>query len=533
MLMRRLFCFTRRELDSRAIDLLLVFIFISCLILHLKFSFAGWDNPLLDIHNFRQTQTAMTSFYVIKEGFRLDYITPVLGPPWSIPLEFPLYQWIVALIVIIFHSPLEQSGRFITLLFFYLSLVPIYLLLGYFVMSKSRRLIFLSLILLTPTYLYWSRAFTIESLALFLSLMFLFNAARAAEKRQRPSFIFAIAFGILAILVKVTTFVVFCLPTFLFFLWFMKREGGQERSASLAGRLIFKKYIVYCAIMLILPFIANFVWTAYADYQKSLNPLAISLLSKNLHNWVFGTWAQKMSLGAWKQIYFNSGILPCIFYSPLGLIMLFGFYISTRFRSRKIMVFILSGICFLSGPLIFTNLYFRHDYYFYSSNLFLLFMLGFIVISIMDYKKNRFRFSVALVIYCLLLLHLLGGYLYAYYPRQIKQDLSVKYIGELIKKSTNEGDIIFVTGDEWNSRIPYYAQRRAIMDGSCLSINDANLQGSLARLKDESLCINAMVIFGTNASRKYIDERIGYFELDPTPVFSTPLCTLFKSRKNN
>jgi hypothetical protein len=31
-----------------------------------------------------------------KQWFSLSYDTPVLGYPWSIPFEIPLYQWIVA-----------------------------------------------------------------------------------------------------------------------------------------------------------------------------------------------------------------------------------------------------------------------------------------------------------------------------------------------------------------------------------------------------------------------------------------------------
>ena len=46
-------------------------------------------------------------------------ITLVLGPPWSIPIEFPLYQWNVAAAVKIFNTPLDQTGRFFSCLLFW------------------------------------------------------------------------------------------------------------------------------------------------------------------------------------------------------------------------------------------------------------------------------------------------------------------------------------------------------------------------------------------------------------------------------
>lgn len=115
------------------INIYYILLFVLCLITHVWYSSIGWHNPITDAHGFRQTHTAITSYYFITEGFKLDYITPVLGPPWSIPLEFPIYQIIVSIIAVIFTTPLDQTGRFVNLLFFYLSLVPLYALLGYFI----------------------------------------------------------------------------------------------------------------------------------------------------------------------------------------------------------------------------------------------------------------------------------------------------------------------------------------------------------------------------------------------------------------
>jgi hypothetical protein len=56
-----------------------------------------WGKPLLDLHSFRQTQTAISAYYMVgNPSVFLDYITPVLGKPWRIPMEVPFYQWIFA-----------------------------------------------------------------------------------------------------------------------------------------------------------------------------------------------------------------------------------------------------------------------------------------------------------------------------------------------------------------------------------------------------------------------------------------------------
>ena len=60
------------------------------------------SDPFLDFHSFRQTQTAITAYYLAQNDLSLSsllfYETPVLGYPWQIPMEFPLYQYIGALI---------------------------------------------------------------------------------------------------------------------------------------------------------------------------------------------------------------------------------------------------------------------------------------------------------------------------------------------------------------------------------------------------------------------------------------------------
>src|ERR1700712_2545485 len=72
-----------------------------------------WNQSLRDGHEGRQEHTALTAFYFKKDGLRLAYETPLLGPPWSIPMEFPLYQGITATVSNFTGWPLEQTGRLV------------------------------------------------------------------------------------------------------------------------------------------------------------------------------------------------------------------------------------------------------------------------------------------------------------------------------------------------------------------------------------------------------------------------------------
>src|ERR1700730_19303248 len=76
----------------RFLSALLALAFVHALVV----LFLGIDKPLLDLHYFRQTQTALSAYWILKGGPWLAYETPVLGFPWAVPFEFPVYQLLAA-----------------------------------------------------------------------------------------------------------------------------------------------------------------------------------------------------------------------------------------------------------------------------------------------------------------------------------------------------------------------------------------------------------------------------------------------------
>ena len=280
-----------------------VVLFVVCLSLHVYLATVGWDHNLSDHHEFRQTRTAISTYYLLKDGFRLDYKTPVLGAPWAVPFEFPLYQWIVAGLVLLSGLPLESAGRLVSLACFYATLLfPAYALLGRFVPTPGATVCcFWRCCSASPSYIFWSRTFMIESLALLLSVGFLALVARAGPQPSPVVSALTIGLGTLAALTKVTTLVVFGAPAVVLILL----DQHQARSSVRSLRWQAWRLLVGLASVGI-PLAVAAGWTRYADGVKLQNPLAAFSLSSQLGTWTIGTLAQRLSFDTWFQIYLNS-----------------------------------------------------------------------------------------------------------------------------------------------------------------------------------------------------------------------------------
>ena len=137
----------------------------------------------------------------------LNYWTPVLGPPWSIPFEFPLFQWIVALLARM-GVGLDPAGRCISWAFGVLALLPLSRISTYFDIDPW---IVGCLYLASPLYLFWGSAFLIDTCALFFAASFL---AYGLEDK----WILCLLSGVLTALVKLPTLAPFA-AVLLFLLW--------------------------------------------------------------------------------------------------------------------------------------------------------------------------------------------------------------------------------------------------------------------------------------------------------------------------
>jgi len=448
--------------------------FAVCAVYSLAGSMIGWMNPLLDAHGFRQTQTAMSVWTMLNGGPLVAYETPVMGPPWSMPYEFPLFQWMVAAVVKVSQVNLDQAGRFVSLLMFWLALIPGYRILSVFRLSRNQRLLILSIIVVSPFYIFWSRAFMIESTALLLSLAFL-AAAESFLRTGRWSLAFlAAVFGALAASVKITSFAVYLGALALIVLHRRLPDRANGRGWIRDGLTL-----AIFGFVCLGPALA---WTRYADSLKAQNPIAEFTTTAATTNWNFGTLQQRFSWQTWSQVLNFSCVVD--YHWALFATAAAGAVLARR-RWAQIAVCVL---LYFSAPLVFTNLHRVHWYYAYPNLVFLLLAVGLTVVALLEQADWRRYLGMTL---------LASTIVFSVYRHQAShaalQSLNrwpTMAAAAALARVTEPDEIVIIYGQEWSSEIPYYARRRALMLPSFLTSEAAaRAFGNLAGYKIGALLV--------------------------------------------
>ncbi len=183
--------------------IILIIVFISSLVI----LFQDLTRPITGHHGFRQTQTALTVSYFLENGFELNYKTPVLGPPWTIPFEFPYYQFLVLKTYDFTHFSLEASGRVISILHLIFSLFLTYFIFRALNFEVYTSGILAAGLLSNPHSLFWGQSFLIETSALALNLLFFLTAIHLLKSHRKVWIIlyFLWFFAILSGKLKIVT----------------------------------------------------------------------------------------------------------------------------------------------------------------------------------------------------------------------------------------------------------------------------------------------------------------------------------------
>jgi hypothetical protein len=440
---------------SQRSDQFLIILFGLVLIHAFAVLIVGISKPTLDAHSFRQSQTALSIYWLLHGSPILRYETPVLGYPWSIPFEFPLYQWLVAIVVSVGVS-IEAAGRLVAFAF-YLGILALMRSLFWLLRLSTRAFLVTAILFLcSPLYLYWSRTVMVESCALFFSALFLMLLVRAIRlpKFARLPMVGAILAGSAAALAKSTTF-----PAFL-------AVGGLEilrdtyvswREHHLSMRLpVLTGSVAACIISLLV----GYTWVAYSDAIKAANPFGRSLMSTSsgFLAWNFGTLPQRFSLHLWGWIF------PLrIMGDTAGFCYLFGailiiYAVKRRYHSAIIVSCI---IAFFLPIMTFTNLYTIHSYYIYASGIFMIVAMGLGVAALYDSGRH--------VLGVLALLFLVSGEYALFYYRfagYLVEDYSENRmlgLAALAHDKTQPGEGLLGLGFGWSSELPYLSQRKALL----------------------------------------------------------------------
>lgn len=423
--------------------------FVICLAANICFSLVGLKNSLHEVHEFRQFQTALTSQWMQRSGWEWAYPTPLFGPPWSVPMEFPLYEYVVSKTSSLGRVPLEITGRIVSWVMFCLSLPACFFLAGYGGFKGGRRWLFPALLLISPVYLYYSRAFMIESMAFCAAMWFLLAYARALRIQSYRLAMLAAALGSVAALVKVTTFAVFLMfatlvTARLFVRAFRFRRKTITRLLGLA------------ALALLPSIIFGTIWVRFSDQVKESNPLSSYLTSTNLKLFNFGSLAERLSVDFWQRISYHTQIAvgPV---ANLSLAVVLVVFLSVKKRTMALLL--LAG--FFSGPLVFAHLYFVHDYYFYANGAFL---LGAIALSWDELLNlHSFSYTSRWAVIVASALAQLFVYVPGYFQTQLRPLATRPELADVIRDTTETDDVILFFGHDWEAKVPYYSRRRAIM----------------------------------------------------------------------
>ena len=502
--------------QSRALDIVLWILGGLSLVFSLWVATVGWHNTIFDFHGFRQAQTAISAESIRNGGPILRYETPVFGPPWSLPFEFPLYQVLVALLAKLFAAPIDKTGRFVSEIFHYLIFFPLASILARLGLTRVQRIPTLALFAASPFYNFISHLFMIESTALFLSLVFLdqiFRLVQSQEddKRRRWYITGAASFGMLAGLVKVTTLAPFFVLASCLLLWHFWGEYKH-------GTLKTAPALIIGAVCLGLPIVVTALWTKFADALKSQNPLGIRETSTALKQWNFGTLEQRIHPGN----YFN------FFYS-----------VNTMVGSRWLAVFVLivafflcrrwlwpaavSIALYLIAIEIFFNLHFIHQYYAYANAIFIVIAIGIVLGGMVGLPGRTAWIGV------LLLTVMLGAcvlrYKAEYYDLQHTNTLRRAQTAALVDRITAPDDVILITGLDWSAELPYQSHRRAIMAPTVPSLSPGLRQAIRNQGPDR---IAAFVACATGRTDPSLPELLGQLGMPDTPTLYANDCDIYE-----
>jgi len=476
--------------------------------------------PIVDRHEFRQSQTALTTYFLeYSWNGILKYETPVVGFPWAIPFEFPSYQLIVGITSKLSSVNIVQVGRLVSASFSALTIWPSVSILHFFGVRKVGVKAFLLLYFSSAVYLYWSRSFMIESLALFLglvSLSFYINSFGflwinslpsifSTKKIVFKSILFTVIVSV-SLLTKATT----ALPIYSVFIFDLLYKFialiDNKRSANHFFTYFYAaKRLAPIVCSLSISFLLLLAWLHHADSLKSLNDFAIELTSNNLRAWNYGELTQRFSFSLWvKTLVFRVFTLLGL----LGLCKLVydcillqkcqrgKYYQSSSVSCNTLIVlknlrtwivnplavfFVLSAYLLLFPLLVFTNLHITHDYYQFSCQIYFYWMIS-ASLSWFLVRDNLHAISVS----CLRVVFLvaIGGYInfaYFYLPPSFLSSSSRLAIGNKINSSIPPDSSILVIGDDWSSAFSFHARRRglALRDYPYMSKSGFNYEGKI------------------------------------------------------
>lgn len=496
-----------------------VVVFAAAAAAHFHFATVNWKFGFMAGHEFRQVQTALITYYIDQENnFSPFYNQPIFGKPWGVQMEFPLYQWSVVGLSRLTHWEHFIAARTISLASFYLTLAAIFVVLARMGFPWWRRLLLLSLLLGTPVYLFYSRAFLIDPMALMFSAWFLALFVETMERRHWALLLLCTFCGTAAGLIKSLVFFAWVVPAACFGAWKLWEAAARRHGAAEISRVL-----GWGLGAMVLPMAALAWWVPVTDAIKDQHPNAYFLTSHNLSYGNYGTFTlgSRLSPATWHDLFARwseSVAAPW----AVGALVLAGVIVG---RKSRWWILALAGL-FILPQLAIPYAYSGQDYYFYTCVAFLVLGFGFAANAVMDRGWPwLLRWALVLVPF----VPMADAYRRNYYQWQSVQSSGGSQLAFALRDVLPPQSVIMVAGMDWAAMLPYYSQHKALMLRRGMASNPQFLNETFAQLKDEDVA--ALILVGEERTNRALVQRAAeHFGLDPVVAFSSDEADVYISR---
>jgi hypothetical protein len=427
-------------------------------------------SPLLEIHHFRQTYNAFTVWCYLHQGIDLMRpMVPVLGPPWVLPIEFPIFQASATILIRLTGMDIDAGCRLTNIIYFYASAGMLYLLARKLFPRRSVALCVLLFYLWTPFSIVWSRTCMIEFVAVLFALGYVYFLTLWLDSRKNVVYaLLALTIGCLAALAKIITIVplvplLICLPAAA--IWgdirrlhpSLKPTHVKALARAVGGQWV--TVSVTLALYLI-PLGVGRTWVAYTDSVKEASPQIRWQTSTNEFTWHYGTIEQRLTPGWWRLIVYRIAayVTP---YALLGLPVL-ALIVAQRAPPFTRMVLYSAVLGTILPVVIFFNLYHEHDYYLCA----VLSMIALVTGYGLDYVVRTWvladwRTAIPIITAAAMSCFIAYDYMNPSYT--VGYDNEICELGRAIDEVTGPNDCVVVADWSWAPSILYYAKRRGYM----------------------------------------------------------------------
>jgi hypothetical protein len=423
---------------------------VAMLLIGLLVRLPSLNGQLLAISSFRQTETAYPALLFHQQGINLFAPQlPVLGRPWQVPFEFPLFQAMAAEIMNL-GGAIDWSMRVSGVICFMATAVALWGMVRH-LSTRTAAALTLLVFLASPFNVWWSRASMIEYMATALSVGYVWAGMIWIDHRQRRFVALAIVLGTLAMMVKVTSAVFWMVPLFLY--W-----GATARPA---WREWWRDRLRVSVVLFAVPLIACVLWTHHADDVKAASPATSWLTSEALVGFNFGSVGQRLDLRQWSKIIHPLDTL--VTGMPFWILAAVCLIAILRERRAVWVGIILAGVL---PVFTFVNLYAVQSYYLAAVTPAAAAVIGYALDGVIRrWRSVPLRAATMAVIVAWLgaTLYMQRDFLASSYTIPTPDPSNILPQAREIDAGTNPNDLIIFDGLQWSPAVPYYARRRGMM----------------------------------------------------------------------